>query len=101
MTVKNRALLCVIAGTAFLALGGTFAGAEDNSTPRLKLIFAERFRFETWDNAINLDDASPENFAYTRNKTTLGLQCFAARGLEFSGKLTNEFCVYFAPKDAA
>ena len=99
MPVKNRALLCIMAGLAFLASTGIAARAEDNSTPRFKLIFAERFRFETWDNAINLDDASPENFAYTRNKTTLGLQCFAARGLEFSGKLTNEFRVYFAPKD--
>jgi len=99
MPVKNRALLCIMAGLVSLVLGGTFAGADDNSTPRLKLTFAERLRFEAWDNAINLDDASAENFAYTRNKTTLGLQWFAAKGLEFTGKLTNEFRVYFAPKD--
>jgi hypothetical protein len=101
MTAKNKTLLCLTAGLVFLALSGTASstGAEDKPAPRLKLIFAERFRSETWDNAINLDDASSENFAYTRNKTTLGLQWFAAKGLEITGKLTNEFRVYFAPKD--
>jgi hypothetical protein len=99
MTAKNKGLLLIMAGLAFLASAGTVTGAEDKPAPRLKLIFAERFRFEGWDNAINLDDTSPENFAYTRNKTTLGLQWLPAKGLEITGKLTNEFRVHFAPKD--
>jgi hypothetical protein len=99
MSALNRALLLIMAGLALFAGGATPGGAEDKPAPRLKLIFAERFRFETWDNAINLDDASPEGFAYTRNKTTLGLQWLPAKGLEITGKLTNEFRVYFAPKD--
>jgi hypothetical protein len=99
MTVRNKAILLIIAGLTLFAATGAAAGAEDKPAPRLKLIFAERFRFETWDNAINLDDASPENFAYTRNKTTLGLQWNAAKGLEITAKLTNESRVYFAPKD--
>ena len=99
MIAKTKALLCLMAGLALLARPGTAAGAEDKPAPRLKLIFAERFRSETWDNAINLDDTSSENFAYTRNKTTLGLQWFAAKGLEMTGKLTNEFRVHFAPKN--
>lgn len=99
MTMKNKAFLCFWAGLTLLALSTFPARAEDKPASRLKLIFAERFRSETWDNAINLSDVSPENYAYTRNKTTLGLQWFAAKGLEVTAKLTNEFRVYFAPKD--
>jgi hypothetical protein len=95
---------CVLART--VALAGLLAAAltaaparEDKSPPRFTLIFAERFRFEAWDNAINLDDASTEGFAYTRNKTTLGLRWLAGKNLEVTGKVTNEFRVYLAPKD--
>ncbi len=101
MNAKRKALLSFLAGLTFLGRSVTASpsGGEDKPSPRLKLIFAERFRQESWDNAINLDDASGESFAYTRNKTTLGLHWFAATGLEITGKLTNEFRVYFAPKD--
>jgi len=99
MTAKNKTFLCFLAGLTLLVRTASPAGAEDKPAPKLKLIFAERFRSETWDNAINLNDSSPENYAYTRNKTTLGLQWFAAKGLEVTAKLTNEFRVYFAPKD--
>jgi len=78
-----------------------FVRAEDKPAPRLKLIFVERFRFEAWDNAVNLDDASNENFAYTRNRTTLGLRWQAAKNFEVLGKVTNEFRVFLAPKDRA
>jgi len=75
--------------------------AEDKPAPRLKLIFVERFRFEAWDNAVNLDDTAQDNFTYTRNRTTLGLRWQAAKNLEILGKVTNEFRVYLAPKDRA
>ena len=75
--------------------------AQDKPAPRLKLIFVERFRFEAWDNAVNLDDAADDGFAYTRNRTTLGLSWQAAKNLEVLGKVTNEFRVYLAPKDRA
>ena len=78
-----------------------FAGAEDKPAPRLKLIFVERFRFETWDNAVNLDDAAADGFAYTRNRTTLGLSWRPLKNLEVLGKATNELRVYLAPKDRA
>ncbi|MEN6312595.1 MAG: hypothetical protein ABFD80_13790 [Acidobacteriota bacterium] len=73
--------------------------AEEKAPARFTLTFAERFRYESWDNAINLDDASAENYAYTRNKTTLGLRWLAPANLEFAAKVTNEFRVYLAPKD--
>ncbi len=85
--------LCLAA--ALLALP---AAAQDPPPPRLKLIFVERFRFEAWDNAINLDDAADDGFAYTRNRTTLGLSWKAAKNLEVLGKVTNEFRVFLAPK---
>jgi hypothetical protein len=77
------------------------ARAGEKPAPRLKLIFVERFRFETWDNAVNLDDAAADGFAYTRNRTTLGLSWQAAKNVEILGKVTNEFRVYLAPKDRA
>jgi hypothetical protein len=83
------------------AVVSPFARAEDKPAPRLKLIFVERFRFEAWDNAVNLDDAAGDNFAYTRNRTTLGLLWLAAKNIEILGKVTNEFRVYLAPKDRA
>lgn len=75
-----------------------FLPAQDPA-PRWQLIFVERFRFETWDNAVSLDDAAGDASAYTRNRTTLGLRWTAAENLEVLGKVTNEFRVYLAPKD--
>jgi len=85
-------LLAAVMVTALMA-------GEEKPEPRLKLILVERFRFEAWDNAINLDDAADDNFAYTRNRTTLGLSWKAAKNIELLGKVTNEFRVYLAPKD--
>lgn len=83
------------------AIISPFVRAEEKPAPRLKLIFVERFRFEAWDNAVNLDDAAGDSFAYTRNRTTLGLSWLAAKNFEILGKATNEFRVYLAPKDRA
>jgi hypothetical protein len=74
---------------------------QDTREPRLKLIFVERFRFETWDNAVSLDDAAGDANAYTRNRTTLGLSWKPLENVEVLGKLTNEFRVYLAPKTTA
>jgi len=99
----NRNLFCMTIIAALLAsiLAAIPAAAQDAPTSRLKLIFVERFRFETWDNAVNLDDAAVDGFSYTRNRTTLGLSWIAAKNLEVLGKVTNEFRVYLAPKDRA
>jgi hypothetical protein len=91
----------LIWGFVAAAVLSPFVKAEDKPAPRLKLIFVERFRFEAWDNTVNLDDAANDNFAYTRNRTTLGLNWRAAKNLEILGKVTNEFRVYLAPKDRA
>jgi hypothetical protein len=91
----------LIWGFITAAVLSPFARAEEKPAPRLKLIFVERFRFEAWDNAVNLDDAAQDNFAYTRNRTTLGLRWQAAKNIEILGKVTNEFRVFLAPKDRA
>ncbi len=99
----RRSLLILTVGATLLPaiLGSVPASAQSASASRLKLIFVERFRFEAWDNAVNLDDAANDSFAYTRNRTTLGLSWSAAKNLEVLGKVTNEFRVYLAPKDRA
>jgi hypothetical protein len=99
----RRSLFILPFGIAILAaaLGSDPVSAQDKPSPRLKLILVERFRFESWDNAVNLDDAAADGFAYTRNRTTLGLSWNAAKNVEVLGKVTNEFRVYLAPKDRA
>jgi hypothetical protein len=82
-------------------LTATTLAAQDAPFPKLKLIFVERFRFEAWDNAVSLDDTAADTFAYTRNRTTLGLRWLTAKNVEVLGKVTNEFRVYLAPKDRA
>lgn len=96
--MKRYTFLLLLLATVIAAVP---ASAEDKPAPRLKLIFVERFRLEAWDNAVNLDDSADDNFAYTRNRTTLGLRWQAAKNLEILGKVTNEFRIYLAPKDRA
>ncbi|HOW84684.1 MAG TPA: alginate export family protein [Candidatus Aminicenantes bacterium] len=100
--MSRRPLDFTIAATLLAALLISVpARPQDKPAPRLKLIFVERFRFEAWDNAVSLNDAAADGFAYTRNRTTLGLDWRAAGNLEVLGKVTNEFRVYLAPKDRA
>jgi hypothetical protein len=100
MNVRKKAAGLAVAVLSLLAPSVPgLAGSEDAKEPRIQISFAERFRVESWDNAVNLDETSDEGFGYTRNKTTLGLKWRALEGLEISGKVTNEFRVYFMPKD--
>ncbi len=101
----NRNSLTFALAAALLAAAASApqAAAQDKPAagpaPRLKLIFVERFRIEAWDNAVSLDDAAADAMAYTRNRTTLGLDWKPLANLEVLGKVTNEFRVYLAPKD--
>jgi hypothetical protein len=95
MPMDRKALLIVFLCAVFLP---SLLPAQDPA-PRWQLIFAERFRFETWDNAVSLDDTAGDATAYTRNKTTLGLRWLAAAGVELLATVTNECRVYLAPKD--
>lgn len=93
--MDRKALMFVTLGVMLLS---SILPAQDPA-PRWQLIFAERFRFETWDNAVSLDDAAHDATAYTRNKTTLGLRWLASANVEILAKVTNECRVYLAPKD--
>jgi hypothetical protein len=97
--MKRFLLSFVILAAAVLPAQPAGPQAEEGTGPRLKLIFVERFRFEAWDNAVGLDDAADDGFAYTRNRTTLGLSWRPSGNVEVLGKVTNEFRVYLAPKD--
>ncbi len=92
-------LLVVFAPAVAPAAAPAAAPAEDKPPARFSLIFAERFRFEAWDNAINLANDSGEGFAYTRNKTTFGFDWRPWTRLEVLAKATNELRVYVLPKD--
>jgi hypothetical protein len=97
--IQTRRALCAAALAALLA--GLPVRAQVPPEPRLKLIFVERFRFEAWDNAVNLDETADDATAYTRFRTTLGLIWRAAKNVEILGKFTDEFRVYLAPKSQA
>ena len=99
--MKRPTFLVLIAVCLFNVVAPAPAAAQSAPGPRLKLIFVERFRFETWDNAVSLDDTATDAQAYTRNRTTLGLAWKAAPNVEVLGKLTNEFRVYITPKSQA
>ncbi len=92
-------IAAVCLATAVAVLPAAAQSKTDKAEPRLKLIFVERFRFEAWDNAVSLDDSAADGSAYTRNRTTLGLDWKPLKNLEVLGKITNEFRVYLAPKD--
>jgi hypothetical protein len=97
--MKRHLLLLIVLAAAVRPALLAEPSTQEGTAPRLKLIFVERFRFEAWDNAVNLDDSAGDANAYTRNRTTLGLIWHPAKNLEVLGKVTNEFRVYLAPKD--
>jgi hypothetical protein len=98
---RRASALLIIAVALMSAVRPLRITAQDKPAPKLKLIFVERFRFESWDNAVSLDETADDSAAYTRNRTTLGLSWKPIRTLEVLGKLTNEFRVFLAPKTSA
>src|ERR1035437_6065175 len=62
-----------------------------------KISFSERFRIETWDNAITLSKAANAGTTYDRNRTSLMGQWFPDEQFEAGLMLTNEYRYYFAP----
>jgi len=81
----------------FICLGMSWG--ENPPASKYKFSVAERFRFVSWDNTINLDDSKTDTFAFTRHRTNLTFQWLPTAGMELNAKLTNEFRHYMAPKD--
>jgi hypothetical protein len=70
----------------------------NNDTPsQFKLSFSERFRIETWDNAVTLSKAANGGTTYDRNRTSLMGQWLPNENLEAALMLTNEYRYYFSP----
>ncbi len=63
------------------------------------LMFSERFRLETWDNAISLDETAKNSYTYTRNRTQLGAAWSPSPSTVIGLRLANEFRYYLAPTD--
>jgi len=59
--------------------------------------YDERFRIETWDNAITLDDSAKNSTTYTRTRTRLGTIWSPSPNVTLGLRLTNAFRYYLAP----
>ncbi len=97
---KKRTILLIFLVLLFPlrgALAGVIGGRTDTST--FKLSFSERFRFVSWDNAVNLDKSLDNGNTFTRHRTSLMAQWLPNTHLEFAVKLTNEYRYYFVPDD--
>ncbi len=94
----KQSLVCGL--LIWVVLAGSFLKAEESgkSITKFQVNFSERFRMESWDNAINLDKNTGDVTVYTRNRTSLSLRWLPLRDLEFSVKLTNEFRNYLNPQ---
>ncbi|MBN2135722.1 MAG: alginate export family protein [Acidobacteria bacterium] len=72
---------------------------DNNDESAFKFGFMERVRFVTWDNAIDLSDATDTANTFMRIRTNLSLLWTPAEEIELYGKITNEFRSYFVPDD--
>lgn len=95
--MKNQ--LYLIPSLIFLFTLITFAQEQTKSDtlPQFKISFMERFRIETWDNAVTLSSAANGGTSYDRNRTNLMGQWFPTEHFEAALMLTNEYRYYFAP----
>ena len=93
---KNLAVLFAL--IMILAVGVSFAEEAKKAPSPFKLIIQERFRIETYDNAISLDEGATDSNSYTRNKTVLGFLWNPSSKWEVGFKFANENRTYLAPK---
>ena len=63
----------------------------------LKFGINHRFRFVSWDNAIDLNRDTDDKRTFTRHRTSLSLDWSSFRDITIFVKLTNEFRYYFCP----
>jgi hypothetical protein len=87
--------------TIFMFLLAVMSYAQDQKSSdgasKFKISFSERFRIETWDNALTLSSAANAGTTYNRNRSSLMGQWFPNENIEFALMLTNEFKYYFSP----
>lgn len=76
----------------------SFPVFAETSEKKIKIDFSERFRFVSWDNNLDLDSSSDDNYLFTRNRTSIGFKFTPSRRTELYFKVTNEFKYYFKPE---
>jgi hypothetical protein len=98
-TTKMKIQIYLIFSFLFFFTQILFAQEESKSDTisQFKISFSERFRIETWDNAITLSKAANAGTTYDRNRTSLMGQWFPDKQIEAALMLTNEYRYYFAP----
>jgi hypothetical protein len=95
-----RRFIVMLFATVILCDAAPAAGQKADQGdvhPRFKISFTDRFRLETWDNAVTLSHQSKGETSYTRQRASLMGQWFPRREVELALKLTNEFRYYFVP----
>ncbi|MEZ5360501.1 MAG: hypothetical protein R3F48_16935 [Candidatus Zixiibacteriota bacterium] len=92
--------LIVLIGILLIGSGLLCASESTDAAktyPYIRPEFSERFRIVYWDNAISLSDAANAERAFTRHRTSAGLNLDVSPHLSFLVKLTNEFRLYSKP----
>ncbi len=85
---------------AVFLLTGSLIGQDSTEVtnyPVLKPIFSHRSRIVYWDNAISLSDTANAERAFTRHRTSAGVNIDTSPHLTFQVKLTNEFRLHSKP----
>jgi len=96
MKLKTFNFTAILATT--LCLSSLYLAGDYSLEPPITLSFYHRFRVESFDNAINLNEQIADGFNYTRHKSSFGVLWKSSEQLEFFGKVSNEFRIYLAPK---
>ena len=95
--MKNQIILILSVLTLFTHIMFAQEESKSDTISQFKISFSERFRIETWDNAITLSKAANAGTTYDRNRTSLMGQWFPDKQIEATLMLTNEYRYYFAP----
>ena len=95
--MKNQLFLLFNFLFLFTLVSFAQEGTMIDAPSQFKISFSERFRIETWDNAITLSKAANAGITYDRNRTSLMGQWFPNEQFEAGLMLTNEYRYYFAP----
>ena len=99
MKLRKRVLvLCCLMCVVLCSVSHAGADASETEGSRFKVSFSERFRFVSWDNAVDLDASQDSRNTFTRHRTGLMVAWTPLSRLELGVKLTNEFRYYFVPE---
>lgn len=93
-TIKTLSCLIIL-----ISLSNICYTEETQENSNFKIIFSERVRLETWDNAIGFDSDLADESTYLRTRTSIAAEWKPVESILFVCKITDEFRNYFAPDD--